>query len=186
MKVSVFWIVKSYALVCRRRGFTGTCFSVRALSIYQTARSHILEYYNFHCRRLYTPKCLVGKWSMRMGSEEICLRTASNSDFRYTGVEYSCTRTTIIDCRSHWPRCLSHEMSSPAQTLGSWFRIPLKARMSVCVRQRPCDGLISHPRSPTYCLRLRNWSGTRCFMNALYFKWEQKEYKKKNTDSLLF
>jgi hypothetical protein len=31
-----------------------------------------------------------------------------------------------------WPRCLRHEMSSPAPTLGSWVRIPLKAWMSVC------------------------------------------------------
>jgi hypothetical protein len=50
--------------------------------------------------------------------------------------------------------------SSPAQTLGSWIRIRLKGCMSVCVRQRPCDGLISRPRSPTDCLRLINWSET--------------------------
>jgi hypothetical protein len=44
--------------------------------------------------------------------------------------------------------------------LGSWVRIPLKAWMFVrvflcCVvlcRQRPCDGLITRPRSPTICL----------------------------------
>jgi hypothetical protein len=29
--------------------------------------------------------------------------------------------------RSPWPRRLRHEMSSPAQTLGSLSRIPLKA-----------------------------------------------------------
>jgi hypothetical protein len=33
----------------------------------------------------------------------------------------------------HWPRRLRHELSSPARTLGSWVRIPLKARMSVRV-----------------------------------------------------
>jgi hypothetical protein len=32
-----------------------------------------------------------------------------------------------------WPRGLRHEPSSPAPTLGLWVRIPLKARMSVCV-----------------------------------------------------
>jgi hypothetical protein len=32
-----------------------------------------------------------------------------------------------------WPRSLSHEPSSPAQTLGSWVRILLKTCMSVCV-----------------------------------------------------
>jgi hypothetical protein len=44
--------------------------------------------------------------------------------------------------------------------LGSWVRIPLKAWMFVrvflcCVvlcKYRPCDGLITHPRSPTICL----------------------------------
>jgi hypothetical protein len=32
-----------------------------------------------------------------------------------------------------WPRGLRHELSSFARTLGSWFRIPLDAWMSVCV-----------------------------------------------------
>jgi hypothetical protein len=32
--------------------------------------------------------------------------------------------------RSQWPRCLKHEMSSPAQTLGSWVRILLDEWMS--------------------------------------------------------
>jgi hypothetical protein len=31
---------------------------------------------------------------------------------------------------SQWPRCLRHEPPSPAQTLGSWVRIPLNAWMS--------------------------------------------------------
>jgi hypothetical protein len=35
--------------------------------------------------------------------------------------------------RSQWPRGLRHEPSSPAQTLGSWVRIPLEAWMSACV-----------------------------------------------------
>jgi hypothetical protein len=35
--------------------------------------------------------------------------------------------------RSGRPRCLRHELSSPAQTLGSWVRIPLEASMSVCI-----------------------------------------------------
>jgi hypothetical protein len=34
-------------------------------------------------------------------------------------------------CRSQWPRGLSYELSSPAQTLGSCVRIPLEAWMSV-------------------------------------------------------
>jgi hypothetical protein len=35
--------------------------------------------------------------------------------------------------RLEWPRSLRHELSSSAQTLGSWVRIPLEAWMSVCV-----------------------------------------------------
>jgi hypothetical protein len=34
--------------------------------------------------------------------------------------------------RSQWLRGLRHEISWLARTLGSWFQIPLKARMSVC------------------------------------------------------
>jgi hypothetical protein len=35
--------------------------------------------------------------------------------------------------RSKWPRGLRHELSSPAQTLGSWVRIPLRAWIYMCV-----------------------------------------------------
>jgi hypothetical protein len=35
--------------------------------------------------------------------------------------------------RSQWPRGLRNEPSSPSRTLGSWFRIPHEAWMSVCV-----------------------------------------------------
>jgi hypothetical protein len=45
----------------------------------------------------------------------------------------------------------------------------------VCVRWLPRDGLISRPRSPTDCLRLRNWSETKRFTDALCSKWEQQE-----------
>jgi hypothetical protein len=40
---------------------------------------------------------------------------------------------TAFPCWSQWPRGLRHEPSSPAQTLGSWVRIPLEALMSVWV-----------------------------------------------------
>jgi hypothetical protein len=39
---------------------------------------------------------------------------------------------TTLPCRSRWPRDLRHELSSLARIVGSWVRIPLKARMSVC------------------------------------------------------
>jgi hypothetical protein len=35
--------------------------------------------------------------------------------------------------RSQWPRGLRHELSSLTRTLGSWFRIPLEAWMSVFI-----------------------------------------------------
>jgi hypothetical protein len=55
----------------------------------------------------------------------------------------------------------SHEISSPARTLGSWVPIPFKAWMSVrissvfvlsCVGSGVATGLIPRPRSPTNCL----------------------------------
>jgi hypothetical protein len=66
-----------------------------------------------------------------------------------------------------WLRGLSHEVSSPAQTLGSWVRIPIKPWMSVCVYSvfvlfcvqvaalRPADP----PFKESYrlCKRTRNW-----------------------------
>jgi hypothetical protein len=71
--------------------------------------------------------------------------------------------------RSEWTRGLRHVLSSPAQTLGSWVPIPIKAWMSVCVysvfvlfcvcRQRLCDWLNPGqgvlPTTDSY--RLRNW-----------------------------
>jgi hypothetical protein len=60
-------------------------------------------------------------------------------------------------CRSQWPCSPEHEMSSLAQTLESYVRIPLEAGMFaffLCLccsvyRQRLYDGLIPRPRSPT-------------------------------------
>jgi hypothetical protein len=50
---------------------------------------------------------------------------------------FSCFLTDLytsmnIRCRSQWPSGLKHELSSLVRTLGSWVRIPLKARMPVC------------------------------------------------------
>jgi hypothetical protein len=42
-------------------------------------------------------------------------------------------QVTALMGRSLWQRRLRHELSSPAQTLGSWVRILLEAWMSVCV-----------------------------------------------------
>jgi hypothetical protein len=84
-----------------------------------------------------------------------------------------------ILCRSQWPRGLRHEMFSLTRTLGSWVWIPIKAWMSFCiyfmfvlscVGMGPCEDLIPRPRGPTDCLRLRNWSETKRFTDALYSK----------------
>jgi hypothetical protein len=42
-------------------------------------------------------------------------------------------RSKVPQGRSHWPRGLRHEQTSPDRTLGSWVRIPLNASLSVCV-----------------------------------------------------
>jgi hypothetical protein len=41
-------------------------------------------------------------------------------------------KATRSQSRSQWPGRLTHELSSVAQTLGSWVRIPLEAWMSMC------------------------------------------------------
>jgi hypothetical protein len=68
-----------------------------------------------------------------------------------------------FDSQSRWPRGLRYELSSPAQTLGSWVRIPLETWMSVCVYSvivwvaalRQADP----PSKESYrsCKRSRNW-----------------------------
>jgi hypothetical protein len=46
--------------------------------------------------------------------------------------------------------------------------------ISACAR-RPCDGLMPRPRSPTDCLKLRNWNKTKRFTDALCSNWEQQK-----------
>jgi hypothetical protein len=70
-------------------------------------------------------------------------------------------------CRSQWPRGLRHELFSPAQMLGSWVRIPLEAKMSVCVYSESVFSCVQvaalrradPPSKGSYRLsiRLRNW-----------------------------
>jgi hypothetical protein len=75
-------------------------------------------------------------------------------------------------------------LSLLARKPGSWVRIPLRALMfDVCVRfsvfrQRPCDELITRPRSPTVCKMIKKLG------NQPYApKWEQD---KKNVITLLY
>jgi hypothetical protein len=51
----------------------------------------------------------------------------SNNCVRVLEIDHSCERNTISGfCRSQWPRGLRHELSSPASTLRSWVRIPVR------------------------------------------------------------
>jgi hypothetical protein len=78
--------------------------------------------------------------------------------------------------RSQWLCSLRRELSLLARTLGLWFRIPLKAWMSACIYSvfmLSCIGSsLAMGWSPIYgvllaVLGLRNWSETKCFMDAL-------------------
>jgi hypothetical protein len=72
-----------------------------------------------------------------------CLRTEAKSSFRK--VAYNLKKTVwllmsrkwilalIYHRLSQWSRGLRHELSSPARTLGTWVRIPLKTWMSVFI-----------------------------------------------------
>jgi hypothetical protein len=53
----------------------------------------------------------------------ICFPSSSNS----------VKQKACVISPSQWPRCVRHEMSPPARTLGSWVWISLKARMYLCV-----------------------------------------------------
>jgi hypothetical protein len=60
-----------------------------------------------------------------------------------TEKEWNFRLVYCIGCRSQCPNGLRHEVSSPAETLGSWVRIPLEALMFVCVYSvfvLPCVG----------------------------------------------
>jgi hypothetical protein len=57
---------------------------------------------------------------------------------------YNIMSKYIYFSRSQWPRCLRHELSSPAPTLRSWVRIQLEAWMFVCVL---CAFILCLPRA---------------------------------------
>jgi hypothetical protein len=79
----------------------------------------------------------------------------------------------LLSSRSQWPRGLRHEMSSLAGVVGSNLTRGMGVCIHlfcVCVRQRPCDGLVTRPRGFTEFHRLRNWSETKRFTDVLCFK----------------
>jgi hypothetical protein len=94
---------------------------------------------------------------------------------------------------SEWPVSVAEwSKASPASTLFDariyvecywrhWCSYLCVRLFYVCVvlcRYRSCDELITRPRSPTDCLRLRNWSGTESFMDAPFSSGRQKRGKK--------
>jgi hypothetical protein len=83
----------------------------------------------------------VGETRMEVFGNTMLRRIFASRDEEVTGSwrkmrkdEFYNFQVTIRQtCRSQCPRGLRHELSSPAQTLGSWVRIPLEAWMSVCI-----------------------------------------------------
>jgi hypothetical protein len=87
------------------------------------------------------------------GELQIIATPAPNVPFSLSGIgEFILPRMVVVPITA--ARGLRHEPSSPARTLGSWVRIPLKAWMSVC-RLRPYDGMIPRTRSPTDCVQIK-------------------------------
>jgi hypothetical protein len=76
-------------------------------------------------------------------------------------------RGRALVSRSQRPRCLRHELSSFARTVGSWVQIPLKAWVSVCIYSvfvLFCVQVVAlrraNPPSKEFyrlCIGLRNW-----------------------------
>jgi hypothetical protein len=58
----------------------------------------------------------------------VCLTSACSA-----APPVSVSRLITSNRGSQWPRGLRHEQSSLARTLGSWFRIPPEAWMSVFI-----------------------------------------------------
>jgi hypothetical protein len=89
--------------------------------------SHQINRYWLRC--VHYLSCLLTKWTINHK------KTAQAFTFWIAifTVAYTVLNSLIYTCRSRWPSGLRHELSSPAQTLGSWVRIQLEAWMSVYV-----------------------------------------------------
>jgi hypothetical protein len=107
-----------------------------------------------YCRRLFNYVPLIAFYVWKVP------RPISLPFFQlYIFVTETIAISISFERQSEWPRGLRHELSPPAQTLGSWVRIPLKAWIFVCVYSvfvlscLPWDGLIPRTRSPTDCVK---------------------------------
>jgi hypothetical protein len=104
--------------------------------------------------RFLCANSLTLSWKVKLVTRETIISDAENGLAYRTGND----RTLLIRCilsvalgELQWPRGLRHELSSPAQTLKSSFRIPLEAWMFMCINSvfmlrcawyRPWDRLI--------------------------------------------
>jgi hypothetical protein len=79
----------------------------------------------WHSRSLYC--CLRAQYPIAL------FRTCSKYIITVYRGRLPITLSWFCNSRSQWPRCRRHELPSPARTLESWVRIPLKAWMFVCV-----------------------------------------------------
>jgi hypothetical protein len=102
---------------------------------------------------------------------------------------------SYFNCQSQWPRGLRHGLSSLVRTLGSWFRMPLKAWMTVCVYTvfvLSCVGSgFATCWSPVQeilptVLGLRNSSETKRFIDALCSKVGATGKRERENDFNLF
>jgi hypothetical protein len=112
----------------------------RRVESLRTTQRHIPEYDTL----LYHAVFLLGLLFNSEDEGDIFLRNVRwlSTDYaalysrRYNSWNYTFSR-------SQWPRRVRHEMSSPAQAVGSWVRIPLEAWISVFMLSCICSGLMT-------------------------------------------
>jgi hypothetical protein len=85
------------------------------------------------CRSVLAVTLLTYIWEVH-GSNLVHDTSCNDWDLsRFSSVPLTESRGSSLKCRSQWPCGLRHELSSAAQTLGSWVRIRLEAWMSMSV-----------------------------------------------------
>jgi hypothetical protein len=145
------------------------------LNIYLFHINLILFLHLTKCNVLETGSISVTRELKKGSDKDSYFRHWTNDCFPHPGtptdlqIPIPCKMSIKLYLSKHW---LCYKRLSPitvaarsslARTLGSWVRIPLMTRMSVCVfilclccrvcRYVPCDELIPRPRSPTVCVK---------------------------------